>query len=220
MKYILLLFVLALHAEDVATLTVTGQGQIASVADESRISLAVVSEANSAAKAAQINRESMAKALEAIKNLGYEATEIKTGQYLVRPVYSTSKEGIRSLQGYEARNSIEIKSSKLNLIGQLIDKATASGINEISDLQFTLSDPEKARLEAIQKAINQAKTEADLAAKTAGVILKKVREIRIEPSGRAVPIFKAMAYQANVATEIIPNDVVTGADVTLIYELE
>lgn len=220
MKYILLLFVLALNAEEVATLTVNGQGQIVLMADESRISLAVVSEANSASKAAQINRESMAKALEAIKTLGYEANEIKTGQYLVHPVYSTSKEGIRSLQGYEARNSIEIKSSKLNLIGQLIDKATASGVNEISDLQFTLSDPEKARIEAIQKAISQAKREAEEAAKSAGVTLKKVREIKIEPSGRPGPVFKAMAYQANVSTEIIPNDVVTGADVTLIYELD
>ncbi|MFN4175176.1 MAG: SIMPL domain-containing protein, partial [Parachlamydiaceae bacterium] len=195
MKYLIFLFALALHAEEVATLTVNGQGQIVSIADESRISLAVVSEANSASKAAQVNRETMAKALEAIRSLGFEANEIKTGQYLVRPVYSTSKEGIRSLQGYEARNSIEIRSPKLNLIGQLIDKATASGVNEISDLQFTLSEPEKARLEAIQKAISQAKQEAIEAAKAAGVELKKVKEIKIEPSGRPGPLFKAMAYQ-------------------------
>lgn len=220
MKYLILLFVLALHAEDVATLTVNGHGQIVSIADETRISLAIVTDANSAAKAAQINRESMAKALEAIKSLGFDANEIKTGQYFIHPVYSTSKEGIRSLQGYEARNSIEIRSAKLNLIGQLIDKATASGVNEISDLQFTLSDPEKARLEAIQKAILQAKLEAEEAAKAAQVTLKKVREIKIEPSGRPGPLFKTMAYQANVSTEIIPNDVVTGADVTLIYEIE
>lgn len=220
MKYILLLFVLVLQAEEVATLTVSGSGQIVSPAEENRISLAVVTEANSAAKAAQSNRESMTTAIATIKSLGYEAGEIKTGQYLIRPIYSTNKEGIRQLQGFEARNSIEIKSSKLNLIGQLIDKATAAGINEISDLQFTLADPEKARLEAIQKAIEQAKLEAEQAAKTAGVALKKVREIRIEPSRHPGPIFRTFAVQGAAQTEIFPNDVVTSADVTLIYELD
>lgn len=222
MKYLFLFLIpiVSLVAdENRRTLSVRGEAEVAAPSNQVSLSLTVVTNDKAASEAIKQNRAITTKVLAAIKALGFEEKEYSTKGFNLNPVYIYLKDNQeRVLKGYEVQNRIEVTTSKLESIGALIDQATASGLNQIGDLRYDSSDIEKYRLEAIQKAIFQAKQEAEAAAGAASIILGKISNIQIEPSSRPQPFLKAAAFSTN--TEIIPSTVNVRAEVSLTFELD
>ncbi len=71
--------------------------------------------------------------------------------------------------------------SDLAKIGSVIDTATASGANQVQGIQFTLSDEQAIRSQALREAALKARSDADVLAAALG--LKVIRVLTVEENG-------------------------------------
>lgn len=164
--------------------------------DQAKIAIGVVSEAPSAASAAQQNAAQVQTVLDKLRaTLGPKAN-IRTISYSVNPNYQYPKPGAKpTIEGYTAVNTVEVTIDDLASVGKAIDAATASGANRIQWLQFTLKDEAQARAEALKKASAEARANAEAMASALGLRLGKI--IAVDQGGSPVPVRPMMMAAEN-----------------------
>lgn len=208
-------------------LSVTGSAILQKPANKFTLRLGVVTSDSEVDEAIAANREKMKEIIKALKTLGLKETEYQTGHFTVSPKYTQEPknpppEWMATINGYEVHNHLTISTNKLDLVGKLIDETTKAGANTIDDLSFALIDQQEAEAEAIVQAVRQARFYAEAAAKTAGVSLRDVIDINVNPS-TVSPFVRneRFAYMAKEeTTPIIPGDVEVSANVSIIYAIE
>ena len=116
------------------------------------------------------------KIIEAMKNIGVEKTDIKTSSYSVNPnyVYDNNQ---NKITGYNGNATIQIRVRNTEMASKVIEEATKAGANQIQGERFTVDNPEKYREEARNKAIQNAKDQAEKMAKSLGIKLGKIVNI-------------------------------------------
>jgi uncharacterized protein YggE len=178
---------------------VSANGEVRTTPDRANIQLGVETQAKTAAAASAENNRKQTAVLAAIKALGIPAASITTSSFSVTPVQRwDDKEKKTVIDGYQVSNLVVVLVGKIEQTGGVIDAALANGANRVAGLTFELSDPSKAREEAITKAVAQARREAEVAAKAAGGVIGDLQELTINAYDppRPVPMF-AMAKMAS-----------------------
>jgi uncharacterized protein len=170
------------HAETIAanpprTIEITGEGTVSAAADSAIMSLAVASEAPSAAAASQANAKAATQIMERLKQEGIAKADIQTNNYSLDAVYSGEK--TPRLTGYRASNSLNIRIRSLEKTGQVIDTLLAQGgANRIDNLRFEKMDASAQLEESRKLAIRSALAKAKLYAQEAGEELGPILSIR------------------------------------------
>jgi uncharacterized protein YggE len=127
---------------------------------------------------------------------------IETSEY---QIYRQEKE---SETWYEASNWISATSPNLDELGLIIDSGVRAGANEVRSIRYEFSDGKKTQVRegAIEKAIEDAKRQADISLKGVGKSRGDVIRITISDSGFLYQEkYQALAGDA-VATPIIPQE--------------
>lgn len=147
------------------------------------INLTSTVEAKTIADALKENNEKVASLASFLKAQGIASGDIKTAGFSVNPRYewSDSKDsngnvvtGKRTVAGYEVSQATEVKIRDLSKVGSIIDGAAQIGINNIGDLAFVVESEDAAKAQAREKAIADAKSEAQSIANKLGVTLGNV----------------------------------------------
>ena len=106
--------------------------------NRARISFAVESIEDEAQVAVTKNNEVSNKIITAIKEITSPETEtIKTTNFSVRPNYSKTINGTRTIRNYTAINSIVIETKDITKVAKLIDTAIANGANRTDNLSYS-----------------------------------------------------------------------------------
>ncbi|HEX5736562.1 MAG TPA: SIMPL domain-containing protein [Blastocatellia bacterium] len=191
--------------------------------DQAQLDIGVVTQAASAKAAADENARKSDFLLDALRKLLGQDADIKTISYQLTPNYTYPREGGQpKISGYSASNIIQVKTSDLMRVGEIIDTAYKSGANNIHSLQFNLKNDEAVRAQALREAAAKAKAKTEAIAAALG--LKILRVLFAEESGPVVrPVFAAMeaadARAANVQTPVEPGTIEVRAIVTLTVEV-
>jgi len=206
---------------------VVGESMFTAAPDQSIIVLAVETIDTDARTAVAENAKSMNKVTAELKKLGLKDDQIKTGSYSLHTQldYGYPERPKEQLPTqYRVYNSLTITLSNLEIVGQVIDKAVASGANQVQSVRFELKNSEALKLQALQAATAQAKSKGEAIAKGAGVKITGVKSISEEGSGYSP--FRA-AFQKEMLmdaadgfyppTTIIPGDVEVYARVVVEY---
>ena len=206
----------------VPSITVTGEATISAEPNQAQIDIGVVTQARTAPEASKENAERVTRVLAELKKLLGKADEIKTSGYSLTPNYRYPQGGKPEIVGYNASNTVRIKTTNLDLVGRLIDSAMQAGANNVNRLMFTLKDEQGAQLEALRAASAKAKTKAEAIAASLG--LKIVKIASITEGERAVqPVFRqAMAPRAEAApapTPVEPGTVEVRSTVSMTVEV-
>jgi uncharacterized protein len=211
----------------VPTLTVSGQAELEKPADELHLSLSVVTQGKEAQEAVQENSRTMKRVIEAIERVGLTKEEYETTRFSINPQYrqrprNADSEWRPEIIGYTVENTLRIETTKLELVGELIEKGTDAGANNVGQLSFGLSDERAHRAEAITEAVQNARSDADALATAAGA--KLVRILSINLDGAAAPPMpmrgeRMTAMAMEMALPIQPGDVTVRASVTIVYEI-
>lgn len=164
------------------------------------------------------------KVTEALKDLGVDEKDIKTVNYSIHPNYDWSS-GRQRITGYRASTSLQIKVHNIDNLNQVIDKATASGANNVGNISFDVDDKTKAEEEARKEAVAEAKKKAKQAAEIAGFKLGRIINYSESKNGGEIPIVyrEALKLPADAGaepTEIQPGSSEIKITVTLSYELQ
>lgn len=209
------------------TIRVIGESLITAAPDQSIIVLAVETIGSDARTAAAENAKSMDKVVAELKKLGLKDDQIRTGTYSLHTIFDYGyperpKEQLPPQ--YRAYNSLTITLNNLDMVGQVIDKAIASGANQVQSVRFELKNSEAVKLQALQDATAQAKSKGEAIAKGAGVKITGVKSISEEGSGytpfRTTLQKEMLMDQADgfsPPTTIIPGDVEVYARVIVEY---
>lgn len=210
-----------------STITVTGTSKL-DKAPQTATYMATVSIANDDKDAAvsAVNK-AMDKLITAVKDFGIAEADIQTSQVSVyenvKPeimIYPPQGRG-EPTKKWQASNSITIKLKDISKASALTDLLNSSGATSVSGPNFAIEDRESSDAELLAKAIEDARTKADVMAKAGGRKLGKMITVSEGFSSYPIP-YTLTAEKADsraVAAPIEPGTETLTKSVTVIFEL-
>ncbi|MGH6666156.1 MAG: SIMPL domain-containing protein, partial [Pseudolabrys sp.] len=197
--------------------TVTGEATVAAAPDMALIRIGVSSQAKTARAASDANAREMTVVLAAIKENGVADRDIQTTSLSVQPQYDANKTGAARLIGFQVNNQATIKIRDIGQLPAILDRAISAGANEMSGIEFVVSEKNKLLDQARAEAIADARRKAELYANAAGMKVGRVMSIAEE--GTAPPPRPFQSMRAGAAPAIAPGEQTLRAVVTVSYEL-
>ena len=226
-------------------LTVQGQGSANSEPDVAVFSAGVSTQAETAAAALAENSRKMQGVIDSLKRSGIADRDIQTSNLSINPVYvdperdammaarptgqpysppPPNAERLRRIVGYEVSNNVMVRQRDLKEFGKVIDTLVAAGANQVNGPNFQLEDQDAAQDQARTAAMKDARKNAELLARAAG--LRIVRVVSISEGGgyyRPQPVFRTTAAMnappPPPPAPMQPGEVEINSGVTVLYEL-
>ncbi|MCX6792368.1 MAG: SIMPL domain-containing protein, partial [Candidatus Gottesmanbacteria bacterium] len=155
------------------TFSVTGEGKVSVPPDIAIISAGVQAQGNTVKIAQDQLNKNINAVSAAVKAAGVDAKDVQTAGYNINPMYDYNAATPR-ITGYEASSSLTIKVRAIDTANTVIDAATAAGANQIGGITFDVDDKTTAQNQAREKAVTDAKSKAENAARIAGFSLGKI----------------------------------------------
>lgn len=219
--------------------SVSGEGKVITVPDVAEFTFSVVTEGGTDIAGLQSdNTKKINQAIAFVKSNGVDVKDIKTQSYNLTPRYQyySCPGPIRSgnggvepcpppeIVGYTIIQVVLVKVRDFTIIGGILAGIVENGVNIVSQLNFTIDDPDQPQNEARAEAIVKAKEKAKSIAKTAGFNLGRL--LSISESGRTPPpvFFResalGMGGDSVSAPTIEPGSQEVVVNVTLSYEIK
>jgi uncharacterized protein YggE len=196
--------------------TVTGEATIAVAPDAAIIRIGVSSQDKTARAASDANAKQMTAVLAAIKSNNIADRDIQTSRLSLQPQYDPNKSGTARLTGFQATNQVTVKIRDVGNLAAVLDSAISAGANEMSGIEFVVSEQSKLLDRARDDAIADAHRKAELYAKAAGSRLGHV--VAISEEGSAPQPHPMQALRGG-AVPISPGEQTLRAAITVSYEL-
>ena len=211
----------AVSAQATASISVSGEGRVATSPDMATISLGVTTFGDSAAAAMAKNSEELAKVMANLTAAGIEAKDIQTTGLMLNPNWSyDSSGGAGTINGYTAMNMVNVRVRALDGLGAVLDAAVKDGANTLNGLTVGIADPQPVTDEARKLAVADAVRKAGLLAEAAGVKLGAVTSIS-EQTGYTdpAPMFRAEASAAPGGVPVAGGEVAMTITVNMTWSL-
>jgi uncharacterized protein YggE len=177
-------------------ITVSGSASLEVAANLAHLGFGVETQAPTAAEALSANSGLMDTVVGAIRDAGIGDDEISTAQFNIVPVYERQQERpgapvTQVLQGYRVSNLLNVSTSQLGKVAQVVDSAVAAGANRVDRIQFGLSSElqERGRRQLIELAVNDAKEKATLALEPLRYQIVGVKNMSIAERPQPGPLF-------------------------------
>ncbi len=177
------------------TVTVTGTGLVELENDEARLSLSVNTRNWDVIKATEENARLMSQVQTALLKEGVTSDYLSTSGFSI--YQETSYQNGRTVSGqYNVTNNINIIIKDVSKAGKIIDIAVRAGANQLSSLNYSVSNTEAAVKQARILAVKQAEKNANTLATSSASALGRVLSIEEEYSNYSAP----QLYMSNAAS--------------------
>jgi uncharacterized protein YggE len=205
----------------VRTITVNGSGKVTLSPDMANISIGVQTENENASKAVSTNNTQAQKVITALKNAGIPAEKIRTTDFSIYPRQEYDQNGEVVRTTYVVNNTVYITVNDLTKVGGILDTAVQAGANNISGIQFDVTDRSEANKQALQAAVQNAHSRAVIIAEAADVGLGAVQSIQTSISGGETAIYRNVMAQPAAPAEvpISPGQMDITVEITVVYEI-
>ena len=208
-----------------STISMSGYAEQKVVPDTAALRIGVVVQSATAKQASDENAALMSAVIAELKAIGLQDREMQTSYVSVYPVYNYDKE--QTITGYSASNSVQITTTKLDNLSEIIDRSTTAGANEIGSISFSVSDDMQKQLreDLMNKAVADASSKADTLAKSLDVEITGVQTSSISESGGSRVYYEydmATEEKASgaVSTPIQPGESTVSMSVQVTYYIE
>jgi len=167
-------------APRVASIAVTGEGEVELKPDFALIFVAASTQADTVAQAVEANRTATERVLSRIQGLGVKREEIETANFQVfqTPPRQASDGREQRVPRFTARHQLRVVTRDISGIGRLAGEILASGDMVFQSLTWGLDRPDQSADEARRGAVRNARRQAEVYAEAAGVRLGRLLEIR------------------------------------------
>jgi hypothetical protein len=211
--------------EALRTISVTGHGEVMAVPDIAHATVGVRTVAETARAALSENSATMAAVLDALRSRGIADRDMRTTNVSLHPRWrmEVTENGTRAqvLTGYEAANLLRVTCRDLSKLGELLDALAGAGANDMRGISFDVDDRVKLMDEARAIAVRNARANAGLYAREAGVSLGAV--LSISEAGVSPPTHsnRAMAEMAAAApVPIAGGEQTISASISVTFAIE
>jgi len=186
------------------TVSVSGTGEVSAQPDMARVTLGVEARRPTMAEARSEVAATVDRVLALTRSLKIDPKLVDSTRLQVSPDYSwNEKERKQVLQGYAVSRQVEVTVKDLDQLGPLLEKAVDAGVNQVGDPQLDSSRRKDLEREAMARAVQDAKLNADTLATAAGARLGAVRNLNGQSNAAPMPMYRrapvAMAADAAAA---------------------
>lgn len=213
------------------TVQVGGQGSVQAEPDLVFVNVSLSHRDMNAKK----DQEQVAKAhaglVEALQSFGLSKDSYPTVNFAITPIYryggSLSKTGKPQFEGFEVSHQVEVEFKETAKIGRLLDKVAGLSSEaqlRIDGLNWQVKQHKQFELKALNLAVADCKTKAEVIADAAGSKLGPVDTLRHGFSHSPIPMSHRGAMEMAVAgsaapTNINPKALEISAHVDCVYSL-
>jgi len=197
--------------------TVTGEATVSVAPDMAVIRIGVASQGKTAREASDANARQMTAVLAAIKDAGIAARDVQTSRLSLQPQYDSNRNAPVRLLGFQANNQLTVNIRDIAQLPAMLDRAIGAGANEMSGIEFVVSEQSKLLDRARGEAVADAHRKAELYARAAGAKVGHV--VAISEEGSAPPVYPMQAMRAGAAVPVAPGERTLRVVVTVRYEL-
>ncbi|MEL7647473.1 MAG: SIMPL domain-containing protein [Sedimentibacter sp.] len=192
------------------TMTFSGKGQVYAAPDTAVIRLGTQTTGSNLVEIQSANATIMQTIIQVLQRMG--VTNVKTYQYSIDKLYDYEN-GRQIDRGYSVRNIVEIRTSNMDMAGNIIDASVNAGANVVELIAFEASNMEMY----YQQALNLAVLNAMQKASSVAMNLRLGSEPEIVKITENSP-FPVQPYQREALfaapTPIIPGELLVEAYVT------
>lgn len=190
-------------APDTPVVVTVGEGVVKRAPDRAWVTIAAESRAKTPAEVQKLNADAMSAVMQKLKGVGLPAEAIRTAAYELRPEFDYANNR-QTLRGYVARNAVEVRVDDLPKLGEVLDVAVGAGATSVSGIRFDLKDRTGAEQAALQRAVSDARAQADTAAQAAGMRVERVVRIEVHRDASMPPPRPMMTMRAEMAMNAEP----------------
>jgi len=207
------------------TINVSGSGQAYLVPDIAYIYVGVHTEKSSASEAVDENNTQTQTMIQALKDFGIDAKDIRTTNFSIWPndKYDSQTGQPTGQKTYVVDNTVYVTVRNLDKLGDLLDTVVAAGANTVNSIQFDVADKESALKQARADAVKDAKTQASELADAAGVKLGEIQSISFYDN-QPVPMAEGKGGGGGVAAQaavpIQPGQLTFTVTVSMTYDIK
>ncbi len=218
------------NPESMDTITVTGEGEVLAVPDIATFNFTITEEGKTVPEAQKKATEKNNAVIKMLRDQGIADKDIVSTpsinpkyDYTARPCtqFACPPSG-STLVGYDASYSVTVKVRKAEDTAVVTAKIAELGVQNLSQVTYTIDNDEELKLEARTKAIADAKKKAKRLAKDLGVNLDEIVSFSENNGGYSPMFMKAersmdtMAVGAALPTPDLPmgeNKIVSSVSV-------
>lgn len=208
-------------------LTISAEGKTARIPDLAVFTAGVTTQGATASEALAANSAAMNRLMAALRKAGIAERDIQTSQISLNPLYGQPVVGPNGMVvqepkiiGYQATNTVNVRSRDIAGFGKVLDALVASGANQVNGPAFQIAEPAAALDEARTSAMKTARARAELYAKAAG--LRVVRIVSISESGGYAPpqpVYAMAKMAEDRSAPISAGEVEAQVNLTVQFEL-
>jgi uncharacterized protein YggE len=214
-------------SEDVPKLSLRAEAVFKKRADLVKLSVGVISQAETSKKALEENTQKMTKLVDSLKAFKLPSLKFETGVFSIQPRYTVkplkaSLEWKPQIESYQVQNTLKISLEELDKLPELIDHLVESGANTLGDLEFLLKNEGEERAYAIREAFQKGEKEALELSKAANQKFVKLLFLSLDDAQVSPFMMKSGAVFTRSAefAPIQPAELEVRASVNLIYQIE
>jgi len=205
-------------------LAVVGEGKVDITPNNASVDLGITTTDAKSVDDAQKQINTVNNAIvENLQQLGIDKKDIKTSNYSIMPNYDYTRSGAGTITGYNGNTTVTVKVKDTSKLPDVIAAATNGGANQVMGTNYSVESPEKYREQARNKAIANAKEQAQKLADELGIRLGKVTNIVESTNDNGpIPMFKAEALSMGggnaPSPDLQPGTQTISSSVTLYFE--
>jgi uncharacterized protein len=206
------------------TVAVSGYGEMQAEPDRAVVVLGI----ESREPQLQTARDNVTRGVEAIQKLArdlkIDSKYVRATRIHVQPEYDWSgATRERRFIGYFVQRQVEIDLRDLDKLGQLLERAITAGANQVNDPQLDSTKRREFERQALAKALEDARANAETLARTAGMELGVVQSIStsqaVTPRPMPMQRVQLMAAEAQAAETYQAGLLTFSATVQAAYDL-
>ncbi|NNF03568.1 MAG: SIMPL domain-containing protein [Rhodothermales bacterium] len=206
---------------------VSGEGLMETPPDKAEVNFSIVTISDSPEKARSGNGAASREAMNAVRSLGIEETDMQLRTLRLQPhrAWNQQKRTWEE-KGFEAVRTVQVTVRDLDQLPRLIADIVDRGANRIESVSYQLDDRKLMLRDALKEAVIDARAKADAMASVVDASVGRV--LRIEEQGVSVPqpVFRGLEAMASKdATGGAEPEAFAGglieirANVTVVFEL-
>ncbi len=180
--------------------SVTGQGEVKALPDIAYVTLGVEARKPTLAEARSEVAATVERLLALTRQLQIDPKRVDSSQLQVQPEYRwNEKDRQRVLLGYYVSRQVHVELHDLEQLGTLLERAVSAGANQVGGAQLDSSKRKELEREALNAAVADARQDAEVLARAAGVKLGPVYSLSSTSEGPPIQYQKAMMRSAMAA---------------------
>jgi len=177
--------------------SVSGTGEVKAQPDMAYVTIGVEARRPALNDARTEVNAAVERLLALTRELKIDPKHVDSTRLQVQPDYRWDEKTQKQvLQGYLVNRQLDVELHDLDRLGSLLEKAVSAGANQVGGARLDSSRREELEREALTKAVQDARLNADTLARAAGVKLGPVQSLSASNGSPPRPMYAERAMVA------------------------